>query len=283
VEYEAAVGDVLDEDSLRSAMEGVTTVFHVAGAIRARSAREFLAINGDGARALARATHDLDPAPRRIVFVSSISAAGPARDGRPRTEADEPWPVSDYGRSKLVGERALLDLPEQVEGVVLRPPVVYGPGDTATLPLFRMGRWGLVAHAGVDGALSFIHVDDLVDAMILAAVRPGLDRRVLYVAGPEDGKISDLQSAIVEALGRRPRHVSVPTWLLRVGATLAEAGRVLGGAPPVFGRDKLREALQQDWRVDASAARSLLGWEPSTRLRDGARGAAAWYRTEGWI
>lgn len=283
VEAESFVGALDDPDALGRAMADVDVVFHVAGTIAARSADEFQRVNGEGARAVARAASAMASPPRRVVFVSSISAAGPAREGRPRVESDEAWPVSDYGRSKLTGERALLDLDDAIEGVVIRPPVVYGPADRATFPLYRAGRWGIVAKAPPDGLLSFIYIDDLVDVLVRAATVEGIDRRTYYVAGPEDGRMTDLQTAIAEAFGAKPRVIRVPGWGLRLAAIVVDALVALGSRPQVFGRDKLREGDQADWRVDATRARHELGFAPQIGLREGARRAAAWYRTEGWL
>ncbi|MFQ5845212.1 MAG: NAD-dependent epimerase/dehydratase family protein, partial [Planctomycetota bacterium] len=101
-------GDLRDEGALMEAVRGVDRVYHVAGLIAARGPAEFRAVNRDGTRRLAECVRRGAPRCRRFVYVSSQAAAGPSRDGVPVDESAPGRPVTDYGRSKLEGEHALV-------------------------------------------------------------------------------------------------------------------------------------------------------------------------------
>ena len=110
------------------------------------------------------------PSPPRLVFCSSLAAAGPSVPGRPRREEETPAPVSLYGRSKLGGEQAVREFADRVPSVILRPPIVYGPGDQEFLPsMLPMARMGVMLKSGFGPKhYSLIHVDDLCTALLAA-------------------------------------------------------------------------------------------------------------------
>ncbi len=116
-------GDLDDAAALREGCRDAEVVYHVAGRIAARNLIEFMATNRDGTANVVEAAAAA-PRPPRLVFVSSIAAAGPSRPGQPIDEARPPVPVTDYGRSKLAGE--LVARTGGLSWTALRPPVVYG-------------------------------------------------------------------------------------------------------------------------------------------------------------
>lgn len=127
--FTAIRGDLSDAGRLAEAVAGCGAVVHVAGMIAARSFEEMRATNEGGAGRIAAACGTGVP-PARFVLVSSLAATGPSHGGRPVREDDPPRPVSRYGWSKLLGERAVRRaLPSATSLVVVRPPAVFGPRD----------------------------------------------------------------------------------------------------------------------------------------------------------
>src|SRR5205814_7617684 len=138
---ELCEGSLEDEESLRRAVQGCSSVVHCAGAIKVRRLDEFEAINVGGTHRLLEAAC-ASPEVRRFVLVSSLAAHGPSDSPQPRAVEAEARPVSEYGRSKLAAEREALRYADRLSVAVVRPPAIYGPRDPETFPFFRFASWG---------------------------------------------------------------------------------------------------------------------------------------------
>lgn len=284
---ELAAGDLADAASLRAAVAGCEAVVHVAGAVKVMREGDFLRVNGEGTRAVAGACAAAFPPPR-LVYVSSLAAAGPSAQGRARREEDPPAPVSRYGESKLAGEREVRAVAGRVEASIVRPPAVYGPGDRELVPaLARLARFGLALELGPSGRrLSLLHVDDLSEG-ILAVLDRG---RRLSAEGPEgtyfleDGAVhawGDLAREACAALGTSPRTLRLPELTalpIALGASLFAAAR---RRPSILSLDKVREMRQMAWTCSSERARRELAWAPRRGLAEGMREAVGWLRAQG--
>jgi nucleoside-diphosphate-sugar epimerase len=214
------------------------------------------------------------------VLVSSLAAAGPTVPGRPLGGDLPGAPVTAYGRSKLAGEQVVRegDLP----WTIVRPPVVYGPRDTAVLELFRVARRGIVPVFG-DGSqeLSAIYGPDLAEALIEAAATPA--GRVYYPAHPDRFTSADLARAVGRAVGREVRLVRLPAGPARLLLTLCGAVARIAGRSTILNADKAAEFLAPAWTCDPSALTADSGWRARHDLASGLAATAAAYRTDGWI
>ncbi|MBI4391025.1 MAG: NAD-dependent epimerase/dehydratase family protein [candidate division NC10 bacterium] len=279
----ATPGDLGDPDSLRSCVDGMDQVYHVAGLTKARGSREFLRVNAEGTRHLVQACLGARRPPRRLVYLSSLAAVGPVPARIPCTEAAPPRPASPYGWSKLGGEAAVLAAREQMHIIVLRPPVVYGPRDRA---VWRFARWvarGLLPMpGGRPRRLSLCYIQDLVEALLAAGEGDVPSGEVFLVAGEGAFTWEEVGKAFGDALGVRPRVLRAPVPLLLALAAAAEAWGWATGRPPYLSRGKVREAAG-DWLCDTSKAQRQLGVVPRIGLREGVVLTVKWYRDAGWL
>jgi nucleoside-diphosphate-sugar epimerase len=284
---ELARGDVTAPDALPGAVDGCDLVIHLAGVVKALGREEYFRVNALGTRSLALACAGARPRPR-LVLASSLAAAGPAALGRPRREEDPPAPVSLYGESKLAAEREVRDLAGRVEAVILRPPIVYGPGDKELLPaLFRMARLGVVLKAGLgDKRYSVVHVEDLCDAILAAAEhgkavgREG-NEGTYFVSDGGEHAWEDIGRAAFDAVGARGRVVAIPEavgWLVAAGSAVVSG---LTGLPAMLSFDKMNEIRQAAWTCSIDRARRELGYAPRFALAEGMRQSADWFRARG--
>jgi nucleoside-diphosphate-sugar epimerase len=273
----AAVVPGLEEDALRAAMGQAGAVVHLAARVHvmrehaADRSAEFRAVNVEGAAAAYRAASGAGV--RRFVLASTVKVHGEGRDA-PYTERDAPEPADAYARSKREAEQRLAALraaggPSEL--VVVRPPLVYGPGVGANFRrLIRLaalsGRWPLPL-GGLHNRRSLVSVQNLADALAFAATREGLDGRTFLVADGEDLSTSALLERLARALGVRARLLPCPRGLLRALATLAgrgaEADRLLGSLT-----------------VDASALRAA-GWSPPQTVDAALAETARWWLAGG--
>ncbi len=278
---EVVIGELADRDSLKNALKEVTTVFHLAGRIRARSRREFFSTNLEGTKNLLEAARETGGI-KRFIYVSSLSAAGPSLDGHPRREEEEAQPVSYYGESKLAAEREVRSSQEDFPVTILRPAAVYGPGDRETLQLIKMaGRGWKFQPGGPGSSFSSIHVKDIVEGIILAAGRPGEKSATYFLA---DGNAYDWEETfdLLKAfLGEKACSLKIPWTAGRTGIRLV--AELFPRSPAAFYLDKIREMNHKYWVCDISRAREELGFTPRYDLSRGLKETVEWYRTAGWL
>ena len=285
---ERVVGDLGDEDAIRRAASGCGVVFHLAAVTAARDEAGYQRANVEGTRRVAEAVLAAEPRPERLVYLSSYAACGPAQNGRARTLAETPAPLTAYGRTKLQGEEIVRELGEQgIEVVILRAPAVYGPRDRAQLPLFRFAKWGIAPTppGPRNGArrLQVIYAPDLARALARAGdaeiIAPGT-----YPVAESDAHTWDgIVRALSQATGRKVRRISLPAPLVRSAAAVTEAVGRLGGGAVAFNREKADEMLADAWVCDLGPSTALLSSSEATPLAEGMAATVHWYSRQGWL
>jgi len=287
------LGDVARDDGLAAACDRAEIVFHLAGLVRALSRRTLDDINGAGVRRLAAACSRQSPPV--FVLVSSLAVAGPSVDGRAREPEDPPQPISNYGRSKAIGESMLRPYAADMPITIVRPAIVFGPGDPFTFEWFRsIGRFGLhVVPGRRDERFSLVDVDDLAEILLRSATRgmripaerdDGSGCGIYFAAHPERPTYAEIGTIIGRALGgRRFRTIRLPMPLMwAVGA----AGELVGRAvrrPATLNWDKVREAAAGSWICSPQTVVEQLGFEFCESLEAQFGRAAGWYRQSGWL
>lgn len=244
--------------------QGADAVIHIAGVINAATPAGFEAGNVEGTRTLIAAAKAAGV--RRFVHVSSLAAREPA--------------LSAYGASKARSEEVVAA--SGLDWTVVRPPMVYGPGDRETLALFRMVKAGFAA-LPARGRFSMIHVDDLARALLALVDAPASHGLVLE---PDDGvarEHAELPALIGKALGKRPLVARLPGSALKFGAAIDTALSKLRGQLPKLSHDRARYLSHPDWTARREAMLALGVWAPQVDAATGIAETAEWYRTQGWL
>ena len=266
---EFVLGDLGDAASLVHAVKGRDHIFHLAGVIQAVGGPAFETANVMGTRNLVDACLQAAPGVKRFVFVSSIAAAGPSPDGKALTEDDEPSPVSAYGRSKLAAEHIVLAAKDKLPVTIVRPPNVLGPGSTEIERALGLLRKRLVPALGDDRPrTSLVDVDDLVEAMLLAAENPRSVGRTYFVTDGRSYAWPEITAAIAEDLGVKRFMIKVPFTVQMLAARLVETAARLGRKPPLLTREIVRAARDYFWIYDGSKIERDLGFHPRYGLRE---------------
>ncbi|MEO3429354.1 NAD-dependent epimerase/dehydratase family protein [Pelagibius sp. CAU 1746] len=276
-------GDLGSAEALAELVAGVDAVIHCAGLVAARRKADFLRVNAEGTAALLRAVTARKRAGGDapcFVLMSSLAAREPQ--------------LSPYAHSKRQAEEELRRIGADLDWRILRPAVVYGPGDRATLPLFRQFLRGLALVPGGGGRFSMIYVEDLAAAAV-AALAPELPSG--GILEPDDGTAGgygwpELLAAAARLAGRPVRAIAVPPALQRLAAALGTAGALVSGRPAVLSQGKVNEIGHPDWVCRPRPPEALPGspslsdcisWRPAVGLDEGFSKTVAWYKAAGWL
>jgi len=259
-----AIGDLGPDTDWTRAVRGVDAVVHLAARVHRTGEAEskalplFRAVNAAASAALARAARDAGV--RRLVLLSTTTVYGDRSAGRAFDESSPPAPASPYARSKLEAERLVAEAlaGSATELVVLRPPLVYGPGAKGNFArLVRLVQRGVpLPLASARNRRSLVFVENLVDAILRVLDHPAAAGRTYVVSDGEDVSTPELMTRVAVALGRPPRLFAFPPALLRLAGTL-------------LGRGDEVSRLLDDMVVDSTRIRAELGWRPSFGLAEG--------------
>jgi len=280
---EVVEGNILDPSSVKQAMVGVDTVFHLAGKAHAvdelgdeEESYQLLNVQGtrnvmDGAVACGV---------KRLVLFSSVKAMG---EGTPETmdESFEPRPTTAYGRSKLAAEQIALDCGQRlgVHVACLRLPLAYGVGNKGNL--YRMiaavDRGLFPPWPPLENRRSLVHVSNVVKAAVLAADNPSARGRCYIVTDERPYSTRELYELICLALGKSIPKWHVPLGLLRMLGIAGDAVSRILGKRFIFDSDALAKLAGSAWYSSQRISREL-GYRPLVGLEDGLPDIVAWYR-----
>jgi nucleoside-diphosphate-sugar epimerase len=276
---QAAPGDLVTGAGIREALDGVDTIVHLAGVTKALRAADYYAGNVQATENLLGA---LRGARTRLVHVSSLAAIGPSKPDRPLTEGTPPHPLTNYGRSKLEAEqRVRHSLPD---AVVVRPPVVYGPGDTDVFQILKSVSRGIVVEiAGGERWFSAIYVEDLVDGLLAAASVPEAAGRDYFLTHPKPATWTEFGAVAARIMSRRPRTMRIPAAVAYAAGCAAELRSRIARKPGIVSRDKIKEARCMAWTCGGSRASAELGFDAKTSLPEGLLKTLTWYKEAGWL
>ncbi|HWR00297.1 MAG TPA: NAD-dependent epimerase/dehydratase family protein [Chlorobaculum sp.] len=279
--------DYRDSDALGRAVKGVRAIIHLAGVTRAADEVGFFDGNVLPVENLLEAVRKRNPDLERFLLVSSLAAAGPSSSSYPGIrESDQPNPVSAYGRSKLLGEEAALRHAGNVPVTIVRPPAVYGPGDKDILEAFGMMKKGYLVAAGSAKRqrFSMIHVDDLVEGILLALHSEAAAGGTYFISAPRAYGWDEVIAAARPVLGfGRLLRISLPDPLVfGLGAVIGAAAGITG-KNALINMDKANELVQDYWVCSPEKAERELGFVARTTLTEGIATTLQWYQRNGWL
>lgn len=280
---QVAIGDLLKPATLAAALDGVTTVVHLAASVpRPGQSEDTFRANMEATRNLARAVRGSSV--QRFVHGSSAGVYG---DGTLETPHSENAPTNartGYERSKRDAEEALTSelAGSRVRWVILRPAGIHGAGRPATLAFYRtVQRRKLWVHGPARVIVHPTHVDDVVHAILLALDRNDLEGETFNVGGERPMEYSGLIETIGRILGRRVVQVTPVPRAVRAGARALQGAAAFLGRPPSERVARLATPLINR-AVDTSKARQLLGFEP-VPLEESIRKAVDSFRRKGLL
>ncbi|BAP80142.1 MAG: UDP-glucose 4-epimerase family protein [Pseudomonadales bacterium] len=262
-----AVGDIDGRTDFTEALAQVEVVIHAAA--RAHIMRdevsdplaEYRKVNVEGTLNLARQA--IAAGVRRFIYLSSIKVNGEATvNGNKFSARDLPAPEDAYGVSKLEAEQGLMKLSAEsgMEVVIIRPPLVYGPGVKGNFAsMIKLVDEGVPLPLGaIHNKRSLVSINNLVDLINRCIDHPAAANQIFLVGDDRDLSTTELLRGVGEAMGKPARLISVPSGLLRLGAVM-------------LGRKAIAQRLLGSLQVDISETCNQLNWQPPCTVEDGLR------------
>jgi nucleoside-diphosphate-sugar epimerase len=290
VEYVYA--DISEKESLsreagssgKNVLNDVDFVFHVAGLTKAKSKEEYFKANYEGTKNLLEAYVENNQQIKRFVYISSQAAVGPGKDDQPLDETAPCNPVTDYGKSKLEGEKIVLEFSSKLPVTIIRPPAVYGPRDSDILSFFKVANYGFKTFFGKgESYLSLCYIEDLINGIILAAESPKATGQIYFIADDQIYSWKEAFRIVAKVLNKKTITLKIPKVFLYAIAFVSENVARLLGKPTVINVQKVREITQKYWLCDVSKAKRELGFSPQYPLEEGAKKTVRWYKEKGWL
>jgi nucleoside-diphosphate-sugar epimerase len=264
------VGSIDCNTDWKDVLTGYEVIVHLAARVHvltdtaADPLEEFRRINVQGTLNLA--LQAVAAGVQRFVFVSSIKVNGEATHlGVPFREVDTPAPLSAYGVSKMEAEQGLREIARKtsMEVVIIRPPLVYGPGVKANFA--DMMRWlkrGVPLPLGaIHNQRSLVSLDNLIDFLMTCITHPAASNQTFLVSDGEDVSTTELLYRMGQALGHPARLLPLPVSALKVAAALV-------------GKSDVAQRLCGSLQVDLEKTRRLLDWTPPLSLNEGLKKAS---------
>lgn len=248
-----------------------SAIIHLAGYAHGRASEERIQkVNVGGTKALAEEA--VRCGAKRFIFLSSIQAVGKkTAEGESVNTKTSASPQGAYGRSRLEAEEFLrrLSMESWMEVVIIRPPLVYGPGVKANFRNFLhlLDKGIPLPIAGLDSnRRSFVGVSNLIDLIQLCLEHPAAANQTFHVSDDDDISTAELLQRMGKALGKPVRNLPIPKTVLKTGLRM-------------IGKGEWVEKLFGDLRVDISETKRLLGWKPKVTMEEELERTAHWWKT----
>ena len=261
-------GDLDDPAALRTLVANADVVFHLAGVTHAQTVAEFDHVNRVGAATVMAAAA---AAGGKMVHISSLSAREPH--------------LSPYAQSKRDSEIAVREAAGANPWLALRLPAIYGPGDFATLPYFKLIKSGLALEprTKTSAKASLLHVDDAARAILAAASAPA---GKIYEVGddnPEGRSWREIGAILGQTLDTNPRPLRVPKGLVSAFHAISRKIDRVRNVRPNVRPGQANEFFHPDWVARNNLLSASTDWRAEIPIAEGFAKTAIWYQDNGLL
>ena len=249
-------GDVTQPESLPAMVNEVDYIIHNAGVVKANNRQTFYDVNEKGTESLLKAVVEHNRDVKKVIYISSLAAAGPSINNIPVKESDPPHPITTYGHSKLAGEKAALSFSDKLNILSIRPPGIYGPGDKEIFSFFQAIFNGIKPYIGnVQRKLQLIHVDDLCRGIYLAVTSDTKSGEIYFIAEKRAYSMEELIAILSRTSGKGGIPIPIPGSIFKALAVVSKAMFKLVNATPMLTPEKARELLAS-WELSTKKAKN---------------------------
>lgn len=276
---------LLDKNGLSEVLKDADYLFHVAGVVKAKDEEGYFKGNVETTRNLLDVLVDVNQNIKRVVIVSSQTAAGPSIDlNTPKKESDPSQPITTYGRSKKAQEDLAKQYMNKLPITIARAPAIYGERDTEIYLVFKTYKYGLFTLIGFnDKQLSLIHVTDFVNGLYLCAEIDKAVNQIYHITSEEFYTWTQVGKEIQKSFGRKVLTLRLPHFLVYSVAAVAQFFAMFSSSAATFNLEKAKDFVQTYWTLDCTKAKEDLGYHQSVSISDGIKRTIDWYKENKWL
>jgi len=276
-------GDYYNPDSLEKTLSRIDYLFHIGAVINSSNREVLYESNVIATRNLMEACLKVNPGIKKIIFVSSIAAAGPAVDKKPVKESDENHPVSLYGESKYLAEIEVKKFFPKLPIVIIRPTNILGIYQKQIEDILKMLKRRVVPLLGNrDKQTTICFVEDLVRSLIMSAENKDIKSSVYFVADSKFFSWREITDKIVKEMGIK-FIIKIPyPFLISIGF-ISEIVSRFSGKPPLITRKRINSVRNNYWIQDVGKIKKELGFTTEVDFNRGIKEIVSWYKNRGFI
>lgn len=275
---------LFDKEGLINAFKGADYIYHVAGVVKSKHPDGYYKGNVETTRTILDAALEYKDKIKKILIVSSLTAAGPSHNGIPVMEDIECHPITTYGKSKLEEEKLAKAYMDKLPITICRAPAVYGERDTEIFIFFQTFNRGLMTMVGLsDKPLSLIHAADLVKGFYLAAMCDKSAGEIYFISSEEIYNWKEIGEVTSKILGRDAVKIKIPHFIVYIVAAIAQFFAMFSPKPATLNLEKARDLVQKAWICDTSKAVKQLNYKQEISLEQGIRRTCEWYKEVKWL
>ncbi len=278
------IGDCRNKVDLKRALtHNVDYIIHLAGITDSKNPEDYFNINYTGTKNLLEICLENNIILKRFVYVSSVAAAGPSRDGCIIKDEDAFKPITDYGKSKLEAEKEIKKFSTEIPYTILRPSLVFGPRNRGTIfSFFQFASYGLKPNIG-EGLTNVIHVKDLANIILVSATSKITINKSYFIGETKQYSYSEIGDIIATSLGKKTISINFPRFsVLMAGAILGGISKLFGKYP-VFDLRRAKDLKYRYWIYDVNPFFNDTGYKIKYPFTESVKETTEWYRKAGWL
>jgi|Deesub1362B_J571_1020462.scaffolds.fasta_scaffold02747_3 nucleoside-diphosphate-sugar epimerase len=260
-------------------------IFHLAGITKSNltKIRNYYLINHKGTANLLNFLKLKRIFPKKFVYLSSLSVAGPCGPESPYKENDPLHPISHYGRSKLLGEKEVLSFKDSLPVVIIRTPGIYGPRDKDFLSALKSIKKGLFISFGKKIWLSLCYVKDLVNGMFLSAQADINSGEIFNIADSKIYTWEEFCLTAAQIMKRKVKKITIPVPLIYPVCLVSEIFSIFSKQDLILNFDRIKELKQEAWVCSSKKAEKYFNFKTHYSLQQGLEETISWYLKQNWL
>ena len=274
--------DYWHNEQIKSVLEGHQILIHNAAITRGKNWQEFHKQNVELTAHLVKIANEV-PALQQFVFISSQAASGICSSKNGKKEHEECFPVSYYGKSKLMAEEEIIKNCRK-QWTIIRPASVFGAGDHDFLQYFKLVSSGISLLIGYTPRyISLIHISGLVDLIYRTFSNERAFNEIFFAACSSFYSWEEFVTALEQAMNKKTIRIRIPEFLAYPVALLGDLKGKLSNRPALINLQKLKELKEGNWICDPGKTKEVLGLGLESNLVEELRATYNWYKEKGWL
>lgn len=272
--------ELFRQDDLR--LPEVDVVIHLAAIITSKRSSDYMQINHEAVVHLLKTINAQSWKPKRFILASSLAAVGPNRSNMALRESDIPQPIDPYGVAKLKAEQMLSE--QSFPTTIFRPPVVIGPGDPAMLTVFKMVNAHFAAlPMGKPQMLSFVYVEDLVQAIYIMSQNHSTARKIYFVTSEDVVTNREIVDRIAFEMKKKIFILFIPKFVVKLIMYLSTAVSVIFRVKNIYDYRQYKQMTTPSFVCTSGLLSEETNWKAKTSFDEAIRSCVEGYKKLGWL